>query len=164
MKIARFKINYFQTSKDKLKFEILNAIYLLIFIIPLILVIVFEISEVFFLISFIFLLIPIFLVMFNRIMPNASLIVEDKELNICYKKNKINILFSEISSIDISKSNKVNETYFIFYVKMKNNEVTKFIVDKFYFIPAKVRTNKIINEFNKHSVIIHKGYASEMFI
>lgn len=153
MKTPTFKINYFQTPRDKLKYEIVNAVYLLLFIIPLVTVIIFEISGFIFLLSVIFFLVPIFLVLFNRIMPNANLVIKEKELIIHSEKNKINILFSEISSIEILKTNEINETYVCFYVKKENNDLIKFTVDKFYFLPAKIRSRKIINELNKHSVM-----------
>jgi hypothetical protein len=92
-------------------------------------------------------------------LPDSILIIENDSLQIHNKKNTLKIMLSDISSVNVCRTNKKNETYITFYINVGNDIVADFIVDKFYFVPAKFRARKIVFELHKHleNEIIQSG-------
>lgn len=142
-------VNINLIKKEKVLFELINVLFLLVFYIPLFIAILYDLKNVFYLIGVIFVFISIPVNFFNRIFPNGKIIFNDNEKKIkIVKRDKILLVdYKEIINVEVMKSNEYFMAYSSCTIKLKDKMEIILFIDKFYFTNPKKASNEIDLKF-----------------
>jgi len=144
------RINLFSNSKEELIFFIKNGILIGSFYFPIILIVILSSSNWLIWIGLTMVVVAILLGLFNRVSPNARLLIDDNQITIMKSGYILEYQYFTIDIIEVYFSNDHFWAPVIFKLKFKDSKEVIFNIDKFYFMSPKKQSKRVILILNGH--------------